>query len=212
QITFNDNAMINALNILWDVVHGTAGFDVVDASLKTPSQKAIDKGIDCILKTQVVVNDKLTVWCAQHDKRTLTPVKARSYELVSLSGNESVAIVEFLMKVENPSPQIKKAIISAVQWFESSKINGYKYIDIEDKSQPKGRDRVLAKDDASIVWARFYDIETAKPFFSGRDGVKKWNLPEIEVERRTGYGWYGTWPQQLLEKDYPWWKKKNNIN
>lgn len=212
QITYNDNAMVNALNILWDVVHGTAGFDVIDASLKAPSQKGLDKGVDCILKTQVVVAGKLTAWCAQHDRKTLEPVKARSFELVSLSGLESVAIVELLMKVESPSSQIKKAIMGAVQWFESSRIKGYKYIDIEDKTQPKGKDRVLVKDDASVVWARFYDIETNKPFFSGRDGVKKWNLPEIEVERRTGYGWYGTWPQRLLEKEYPAWKKKNNIN
>src|ERR1035437_5924205 len=30
EITFNDNAMINALNVLWDVTHGINDFDVVD--------------------------------------------------------------------------------------------------------------------------------------------------------------------------------------
>lgn len=29
QITFNDNAMVNALNILWDVVHRSNDFDVI---------------------------------------------------------------------------------------------------------------------------------------------------------------------------------------
>lgn len=210
QITYNDNAMINALNVLWDVAYGQAGFDAVDARLKEPAKKAVDKGIECILNTQVKVNGRLTVWCAQHDKTTLVPVKARSFELVSLSGQESVGIVEFLMKVPDPSPRIKEAINAAVQWLDAVKIKGYKYVDIEDKTQPKGKDRVVVKDDASTIWARFYDVDTNKPFFSGRDGVKKWNVSEIEVERRTGYAWYGTWPQRLLEKEYPEWKKKNS--
>lgn len=209
QITYNDNAMINALNILWDVEHGKNDFELVDAALKAPAKKAVDKGIDCILKTQIVARGKPTGWCAQHDKKTLLPVKARAFELASISGMETVGIAEFLMKVENPSPQIKAAVIGAMQWLDAVKIRGYKYVDVDDATQSKGKDRVLVKDDASVVWARFYDIETGKPFFSGRDGVKKWNLGEIEIERRTGYAWYTTTPQKLFDKLYPQWQKKN---
>jgi pectinesterase len=210
EITFNDNAMINALNVLWDVTHGINDFDVVDKSFINPSEKAIERGIDCILKTQIKVNGKLTVWCAQYDKHTLQPAKARAYELVSLSGLESVGIVEFLMKVQHPSKQIKDAVNNAVQWFQQSKIDGYNYIDIKDATQPNGRDRILAPEKNSVVWARFYDIETNKPFFSGRNGIKKWSVTEIENERRTGYAWYGTWPKKILEKEYPEWLKKNS--
>jgi pectinesterase len=209
QITYNDNAMINALNVLWEVAYGKSDFEIVEPSLKLPALKAIEKGIDCILKTQINVAGKLTGWCSQHDKKTFLPVKARSFELVSISGMETVGIVEFLMKVENPSPQIKASIIGAMQWLEASKIRGYKYENTEDKSQPKGIDRVLLKDDVSTVWARFYDIDTNKPFFTGRDGIKKWNLWEIEIERRIGYLWYVTTPQKLLNKLYPQWQKKN---
>jgi hypothetical protein len=38
--------------------------------------------------------------------------------------------------------------------------------------------------------------------------VPKTKLAEIDNERRTGYAWYGAWPKQLLEKDYPAWKTK----
>ena len=210
EITFNDNAMINALNVLWDVTHGINDFDVVDKSFINPSEKAIERGIDCILKTQIKVNGKLTVWCAQYDKHTLQPAKARAYELVSLSGLESVGIVEFLMKIQHPSKQIRDAINFSLQWFQQSKIDGYNYIDIKDATQPNGRDRILAPEKNSVVWARFYDIETNKPFFSGRNGIKKWSVTEIENERRTGYAWYGTWPKKLLEKEYPEWLKKNS--
>ena len=211
QITYNDNAMINALNVLWDVAYAKTGFDVVDGSLKAPSLNAVNKGIECILNTQARVAGKLTGWCAQHDKKTLVPVKARAFELVSLSGMETVGIVQFLMKVDKPSARIKEAITAAVQWLEASKIKGYRTDRIKDAAQSKGEDVVLIEDDASIVWARFYDIDSNRPFFCGRDGVKKWNLSEIEVERRTGYAWYGTWPQKLLEQEYPAWKAKNNI-
>ncbi|MBS1918817.1 MAG: pectate lyase [Bacteroidetes bacterium] len=203
EITFNDNAMINAMNVLWDVIHRSNGFDMADTSLITPSVKAIDAGIQCILKTQIEVHGKLTAWCAQYDKTNLKPAKARSYELISISGEESVGIVEFLMKIENPSYAIKSAISSAVDWLKKSGINGFRYDNIKDISKPGGIDRVLIRDKNSRVWARFYDIETNKPFFSGRDGSIKWSLSEIEAERRNGYAWYGTWPRKLLEIEFP---------
>lgn len=210
EITYNDNAMINALNVLWDVAHKTNGLEVVDASLVQPCEKAVEKGIGCILNTQVRVNGKLTAWCAQYNKSTLQPAKARAFELISLSGMESVGIVDFLLKVENPSPAVKKAIESAVEWLQASRIAGYRYADVKVASLPKGYDRVLVPDSSSTVWARFYDIDTNMPFFCGRDGVKKDTVADIEYERRTGYAWYGSWPKELLEKKYPGWKKKQN--
>jgi PelA/Pel-15E family pectate lyase len=62
---------------------------------------------------------------------------------------------------------------------------------------------------APAVWARFYEIGSNRPLFTGRDGVPRERLDQIEPERRTGYAWYGTWPQRLLEKDYPDWKAKH---
>jgi len=87
EITYNDNAMINAMNVLYDVAFRRNGFDAVDSNFIKPSKKAVAKGVDCILKTQVKVKGKLTVWCAQHDEKTLKPAKARAYELPSLSGS-----------------------------------------------------------------------------------------------------------------------------
>ncbi|GAB4094020.1 pectate lyase [Flaviaesturariibacter terrae] len=210
-ITYNDNAMVNALNILWDVAHRSNGFEAMNHKLVKPAQWAVDKGIDCILNTQVRVHGHLTGWCAQHDKNNFAPVKARSFELVSLSGMESVGIVAFLMKIEHPSAAVRQSIESAVEWLRSSRIEGFSYGDVAAPGLPKGKDRSLQPDSNGVVWARFYDIETNRPFFSGRDGVKKWNLAEIEHERRIGYGWYGTWPKELLDKEYPEWKKRNAL-
>ena len=70
-------------------------------------------------------------------------------------------------------------------------------------------DLVVVKDPkAPPLWARFYEIETSRPFFCNRDGIKVYSLAEVKQERRTGYGWYGRWPARILEKDYPEWKAR----
>ena len=56
--------------------------------------------------------------------KTLQPEMARKFELVSLSGSESVGIVRFLMRIENPSPAIIASVNAAVEWFEKVKITG----------------------------------------------------------------------------------------
>ncbi|RYY87953.1 MAG: pectate lyase [Chitinophagaceae bacterium] len=207
-ITYNDNAMVNALNVLRDVALASEGFTAIDPKLRPLAQAAVNKGVDCLLHTQVRINGVPAGWCAQHDHQTFAPVKARSFELVSLSGMETVGIVEFLMKIDTPSADVRSAIDGAVQWLERSRIKGFSYGDVPAANLPKGRDRLLQADAEGVVWARFYDIETNRPFFSGRDGVKRWTLTEIEHERRIGYGWYGTWPKNLLDKEYPEWKKR----
>ena len=72
--------------------------------------------------------------------------------------------------------------------------------------------RVIATDINSTIWARFYEVETNRPFFSGRDSQKKYDVKEIEYERRTGYAWYGTWPATLLVVEYPKWLQAINKN
>jgi len=168
----------------------------------------VERGIDCILKTQYVQHGKLTAWCAQYDEKTLQPAKARNFELPSLSGSETVGIVEFLMKIENPSLEIRKSIDSAVAWLQEVKMPGYTIKTIKDPKQPKGFDRVIEPEPSSTIWARFYDLETNKPIYVGRNSEKKNSLAEIEYERRTGYGYAGTWPETLLAKEYPAWQQK----
>ena len=212
QITYNDDAMINTLNTLYDVAYKINGFDVVSPELRAPASQAVEKGIDCILKTQIRVNGKLTVWAQQYNHKTLQPEMARKFELVGLSGEESVDIIRFLMRLNNPSPAIKAAIANGVEWFKAVKITGFKVEDIKDSAQPTGRDRILIEDPSSVIWARYYEIGTNKPFFSGRNSVKVYDMKLIENERRAGYAWYGSWPQALLTKEYPEWALKHARN
>ncbi len=207
DITFNDGAMMGVMDILSEIAKGK--FDFVDSSRISKIQKAIDKGLELILKTQIEVDGELTAWCAQYDPESLKPAKARAYEHPSISGSESVGVVRYLMKIENPGPEVIKAINSAVAWFEKVKITGIRIINKEDASAPKGFDRVIGFDPESSkpYWARFYEIGTNYPIFSDRSSEIKYAFSEIDVERRTGYSWLGSWPEKLIEKDYPSWCK-----
>jgi PelA/Pel-15E family pectate lyase len=206
QITFNDNAMVNVLNLMADIASGLNDTTPLKR-YANQAKTAFNNGVDIILKTQITVHGKKTVWCAQYDEVTLQPEKARSYELPSLSGQESVGIVKVLMRIPNPSSEVKQAIEDALTWFHQSKITGFKTERIKDPSQPSGQDVVLKADPNAVIWARFYDIDTNKPFFCDRDGIKKNTLAEIGNERKTHYAWYGVWPAEMIEKDYPAWKK-----
>lgn len=208
EITYNDNAMINVLNVLDNVVRRADGMDVLSPAFVGKCNEAITKGIDCILKTQVLQQGKLTAWCAQYDAKTLKPARARKYELPSLSGSESVGILRFLMSVDKPSPEIINAVKSGIEWLNKVKISGYEFVQVDAPGTPKGKDKVLLPDAGSTIWARFYDLQTNEPFFCGRDGIVKKTVAEVEYERRTGYAWYGAWPAKLISDDYVRWLGK----
>lgn len=183
RITFNDNCMIRLMEFLHEASTSEA-YAFLNEERREAAQKAFEGGIECIVKCQVKVNGKLTVWCAQHHEQTLAPAGARSYELASLSGAESAGILTFLMTLDAPTAEVIAAVKAGVAWFESAKIESIRIEKIDD-------DRKVVTDAAAPpLWARFYEIETNRPFFCDRDGVVKYELAAIGKERRNGYAWY----------------------
>ena len=115
------------------------------------------------------------------------------------------------MELEKPDDRVKQAVHAAAQWYEQSKLTGIRLEQKPDKNSPKGFDVVVVEDPtAPPLWARFYDLETGKPFFCGRDGVKKSSLAEIELERRAGYAWLRPWGEKVLDA-YPKWAAKHGM-
>ncbi|MEC3876953.1 pectate lyase [Chryseobacterium salviniae] len=208
QITFNDNAMINALTVLYNTAEGKNDFIAVDEKLKEQSKKAVKKGIECILKAQVLQNGKPTIWADQYNEITLQPDKARAFEPISLATAESVGIVRFLM-LQPVTPEIEKSVKSAVQWFTENDIEGYSYNVVKQNGKTV---RVLAEDKNSVIWARFYDIHDNRPLFGDRDGSVKYNYNEVSEERRNGYSWFGDFAKKLIDKEYPKWLDKNKLS
>jgi PelA/Pel-15E family pectate lyase len=206
QITYNDDAMIRVMTLLRDIASGEAPYEFVDADRRARAAAAVERGVQLILGAQVRQGDTLTVWCAQHDRVTLQPAWARAYEPPSLSGNESVGIVRFLMSINDPSPEIIAAVDGAVTWLRGAAIAGVRVERFTDAEGQPDR-RVVADVNAPPIWARFYDLADNRPIFLGRDSLVHYTFAEVERERRAGYNYYGDWAREVLE-DYPEWRAR----
>ena len=193
HITFNDDAMVNTMEMLRDIYLQKAPFDgkLTDKALRQKAIKAFNKGVECILKCQIVKDGKPTIWCQQHDRVTFEPRPARAFELSSYSSNESARIVAMLMEIPNPSEEIKRAIRGAMQWFDTYKLTGLKVVRKGEFGSPFRTTELVKDPDATTpLWARYYDLEHCEPFVCDRDGVPRRHLWEIGTERRNGYSWY----------------------
>ena len=91
-------------------------------------QTSFDKGIDCILASQIRVDGEPTVWCQQNDPVTLKPASARAYELPSFCSQESAALVRLLMELPNPDRRVKEAVHGAMKWFDTFKLTGLRVV------------------------------------------------------------------------------------
>ena len=190
HITYNDNAMINVMEILRRIYKKDTYYSItLSDSIAKASKTAFDKGVTCILKTQIIQNNQLTGWCAQHHYTTLAPVMARSYELASVSGGEAANVLKLLTSLDNPSKEIKRAIHSVTAWYDRSRIKGQRLVSFTNSDGLTDK-KIVFDATAPDMWARFYTLNDNRPFFCDRDGIVKFSIAEIGYERRNGYSWY----------------------
>lgn len=208
HITFNDGSMIRAMEVLRDVARGDAPYDFIDDEHRERAAEAVDRGVDCILKTQVRQDGRLTAWCAQHDEKTLEPTWARAYEPPSLSGAESVGIVRFLMSIDDPPQEVIDSIEGAVTWLRSVQLDGLRIEEVRHDDGRRER-RLIVDQDSPPLWARFYELRSNRPLYLDRDSVFHYDYHEIGDERRSGYSYHGNWANSLLDREYPKWRTKN---
>jgi len=214
HITFNDDAMANTLLLLREIYEERPPYSgtLCDKKLENKAKKAFEKGIKCILKTQIVKDGKLTVWCQQHDRNSYLPAKARAYELPSYCTQESALLTRILMSLPNPDKRVKKAVHGAMAWFDKHKITGFRYERIhlgDHKFSATFRQDPTA---TKPIWARFYGLDDDLPFVCDRDGVPKRSLEEIGEERRNGYSWYNGRPADLYPLYDKWASKYDPEN
>jgi len=203
-ITYNDGAMTHMMELLRDIAAGAPDYAFVDAPRRQQAKVAVDKGLDIILKTQVVRDGKPTVWGAQHDPLTLKVAGARRQEPPALSGGESALIVRYLMQIENPSPEVVRAIEGALEWFRVSSVTGLNQTKREGITYFES-----APGSQTQWWARFYDVDTEKPIFSGHDdGIVYDSFEEMwNAGNRDSYDFYTQLPARVLQRLEPKWRK-----
>ena len=212
HITFNDDVMTNIMRMMRDIAAGNkAPYDALKlrkADLKR-AQDAFEKAVDCVLGCQIKRDGKPTVWCQQHHFETLEPVGARIYEFPSFTGcGEIPKVLELLMEIENPSDELKVAIEGAVEWLRNHAIYGYRHETYINEWGMSDR-RLVPDKNAKPLWARYYDLETERPYFADCDGKRYDNYEDISHERRNGYSWINNNTQKVLDK-YPKWYTKHH--
>jgi len=204
------------MNLFLDIIANQNSYSWISDQKKKTIKAALDKAVALTLNCQIIVNGEKTGWCQQHDHRTLTPVQARTFEPPAIASLETTSVIKFLMRIEKPSPDIIDAINSSVKWLERSKIFGLRVVSAKEDSvfsdyNSRRPDRKIVFDQtAPPIWTRFYEIETKRPFFCNRDGIKVYSLSKVTPERRRGYAWYGYWPAEVIYDSYKEWLKNLN--
>jgi PelA/Pel-15E family pectate lyase len=197
-ITYNDNAMTQVLALLSEVARGTGEFAFAPEEMRQRARTSFERGLSCILDTQIASGGSSTVWAQQDDPLTLKPVSARNFEMPALSSGESAGILIFLMDLEHPSAAQERAVYAGIAWLRKTAIYGQSW-----QQTPDGRG-LVAKQGVGPIWARFYEMSTNKPIFGDRDKSIHDDVKEISKERRNGYAWYSDGPQRALDRFATW--------
>lgn len=206
-ITFNDNAVSESAETLSDVAEGKGDYAFVPAALRKQAGAAAAHALQCILVSQIVIDGRKTIWAQQEDALTLQPVSARNYEPGALAASESADLLEYLMSLPHPTPELKAAIAAGVAWLKGAAIYGFEYGG--GRGTPGGR-QLLPKEGAGPLWARYYSVTTQKPIFGDRDKTLHDTVNELSLERRNGYAWYSGGTQKAID-GYTEWSKANNM-
>lgn len=199
HITLNDEVTADILNLLLDVSLQTGDFAFVSAAVSQQARQHFDRGIALLLTLQIETEQGLTLWAGQYQHRTLAPAPARAYEMVALATAESAAIVELLMRIDKPSPAVIAAVQRAMHWYVQNQL-------LDVLWHPTKR-VLLAKPGSQPIWPRFAEIGTNKALFADRDGIVVYDVHQVSLERRLGYGWYTDKPAQSLALYAAWLKR-----
>lgn len=163
-ITFNDDLMTNVMLVLRDVYENEGIFrDLTDEPTRERCRAAFNRGLDCIIRCQIDDEGTKSIWCAQHDTvAPYLPTEGRPHELPTFCCAESAALLEFLMSVNSPSPEVQASIHAAVAWLDQHKIDNKA---IEKYTNANGEDdRRVVNQEGNALWGRFVQLggKTAK--------------------------------------------------
>jgi PelA/Pel-15E family pectate lyase len=200
-ITFNDNAVSESAETLGDAAAGKGDYSFVPLALRKLAAVAVERALQCILKSQTTIDGKKTIWPQQEDALTLEPVSARNYEPGALAASESADLLDYLMTIQNPSKELVASIDAGIAWLKTHAIYGYEYVG----GRGVEGGRVLKpKEGAGPLWSRYYSIPEQKPIFGDRDQTLHDDVNELSLERRNGYAWYSAGEQQTIDKFVSW--------
>lgn len=193
-ITFNDGGMPQVAMLLAEVGARDEPYRFVPADLAAAAGAAARRATALVLRTQVTIDGKRTIWGQQHDPLTLVPVGARNFEPAALSTDESVDLVVYLRRYGGEAGAA--AARDATAWLKAKALRDVAWGPAADAAQ--GR-MLVGKPGAGPLWPRYFSIAEGVPIFGDRDRAIHDDVNQITLERRNGYSWFNTRPCRLLE-------------
>jgi len=201
-ITFNDDALVHILELLHAIADREPGLEFVPAESVALARERFATGLRNLLDCQLRdAAGRPTIWGQQHDALTLKPCAARNFEPAAECSRESASLVRFLMTLRQPDANIAAAIHGAMAWFDRHALH-----DVAWNFRAPAGTGLTPKPGAPPLWARFYEFETGKPIFGERDRTIHYDVAELGLERRNGYGWFNTAANELVPL-YEKWKQ-----
>jgi PelA/Pel-15E family pectate lyase len=198
-ITFNDDALVHALQLLATIAAREEDFRFVPQALALEARAAGERAVRLLLAMQVAAGGVRTGWGQQHDALTLLPAGARNYEPASLASHESGSVLLFLMRLPDPSADVVAAVHAGAAWLRRVALRDVEWT----HKSPEGR-RLVPKPGAGPVWARYYDLASMKPIFGERDHTIHDDVMDLAPGRRNGYGWFVGGPSKALAAYGTW--------
>lgn len=196
-ITYNDGAVTRAALLMLDVAARKGDFAFVAPDLAGQAATAAAKARAVILRSQVTIGGRRTVWGQQHDALTLAPIGARNFEPASLASDESAELLLFLMKQPDRSPEVIAAVRDGIAWLEAHALHDMGWT-------PKPGRRLVAMPGVGPLWARFYGLDSQQPIYGDRDRRILDDVNDLIPERRDGYSWVGTGPAKAIAAYRKW--------
>ena len=198
-VTYNDDAMPEVLELLHDIADKAGEFSFIANQLQRRAAESFQRGIQCILASQIESGRRLTVWPQQSDALTLKPVSARNFEIPSQSTSESASLLLLLMNdLPHPTLPEQRAVRSSAAWLQKTAI-----YDASWERTREGR-KLVPQPGAGPIWPRYLQIGDDKPIFGDRDKSIHDDVNELSAERRNGYRWYSADPMRALERLKQW--------
>lgn len=196
-VTFNDDAVARAAQLMLDTGVRKGDFAFVPQVLAGEAAAAAVKARNAILRSQVVIGGKRTIWGQQHDALTLAPTGARNFEPKSLASEESADLLIFLMKQPDRSPELVAAVRDGIAWLEGHALRDIGWT-------PKPGRRLVTMPGAGPLWSRFYSLDTQTPIYGDRDRSIVNDVNQLIPERRDGYNWVGSGPAKAIAAYRKW--------
>ena len=208
-----------AMQQLLAASRGAPRYGFLDSTLRARAAKAVVAGTQAFVKLQIESKGRPTGWAQQFDEVTMEPRWGRKFEPKSIASRETIDVLRFLVQIENPEPEVVRAVQTAVAWLDQVKLTGIREEIATEPSEVYNwngtvlftdrYDHWIVEDSAAPpIWAHFYEIGTERPVFAHDDDTARYALAEITLERRSGYDWYGYWPARFFANEYAAWLER----